>query len=63
MSLTAKVIAPLLLQTMEQGWTDALAGLLAGEDERLVTRVHQAGRAAGHRADPRRPASRTCARR
>ena len=28
---------------MEQGWTEALAGLLAGEDERLVTRVHQPG--------------------
>jgi DEAD/DEAH box helicase domain-containing protein len=43
MSLTAKVIAPLLLQTMEQGWTEALDGLLAGEDERLVARVHQQG--------------------
>ncbi len=28
---------------MEQGWSEALAGLLAGEDERLVTRVHQPG--------------------
>ena len=58
MSLTAKVIAPLLLQTMEQGWTDALAGLLAGEDERLVTRVHEPGAAAGHGTDPRRAAPR-----
>jgi DEAD/DEAH box helicase domain-containing protein len=46
MSLTAKVIAPLLLQTMEQGWTDALDGLLAGEDERLVAHVHQDGQEA-----------------
>jgi DEAD/DEAH box helicase domain-containing protein len=28
---------------MEQGWTEALSGLLAGEDERLVTRVHEPG--------------------
>ncbi len=31
---------------MEQSWTEALAGLLAGEDERLVTRVRQPGQAA-----------------
>ena len=46
---------------MEQGWTDALDGLLAGEDERLVARVHQQGADGGHRADPGRPAPR-CAR-
>ncbi len=28
---------------MENGWTEALSGLLAGEDERLVTRVHEQG--------------------
>ncbi len=28
---------------MQQGWTEALSGLLAGEDERLVTQVHEAG--------------------
>jgi DEAD/DEAH box helicase domain-containing protein len=28
---------------MGSAWTDALDGLLAGEDERLVTRVHQPG--------------------
>jgi DEAD/DEAH box helicase domain-containing protein len=28
---------------MGSAWTDALEGLLAGEDERLVTRVHQPG--------------------
>ena len=31
---------------MEQGWTEALDGLLAGEDERLVARVDQAGQEA-----------------
>ncbi|HZO58397.1 MAG TPA: DEAD/DEAH box helicase [Solirubrobacterales bacterium] len=31
---------------MEQGWTEALSGLLAGEDERLVTRVHEPGQPA-----------------
>ena len=33
-------------------WTDALSGLLAGEDERLVTRVHQDGRARGRAPIP-----------
>ena len=28
---------------MGSAWTDALEGLLAGEDERLVARVHQPG--------------------
>jgi DEAD/DEAH box helicase domain-containing protein len=31
---------------MSGTWTDALSGLLAGEDERLVTRVQQAGQSA-----------------
>jgi DEAD/DEAH box helicase domain-containing protein len=31
---------------MAETWTEALAALLAGEDERLVTRVHQPGQAA-----------------
>ena len=31
---------------MEQGFTEALAGLLAGEDERLVARVRQSGQSA-----------------
>ena len=44
-------------------WTDALEGLLAGEDERLVARVHQPGAAGGAGPDPGRAPPRGARRR